>query len=288
MGSRERIGLIGIGLIGSAVAERLARAGFTVLGHDIESDRAEVLGALGGESAADGDAVFASCERVILSLPDDRVAGGILDAARIREEQIIIDTTTGHPAAAERCAASLASKGASYLDATISGNSAQVREGKVLVLVGGSAPAVDRCRDIFGTFAERTIRTGEAGSGARMKLVTNLALGLARAALAEALGFARALGLDPDLSLEALRASAAYSRAMDVKGEKMIRREFAPQARLSQHLKDVRIILDLGEGKGAYLPLSRLHRELLEAAEAAGLGELDNSAIAEVFARRDR
>ena len=116
-----------------------------------------------------------------------------------------------------------------------------------------------------------------------MKLTTNLALGLHRAALAEALAFAGALGLDLDLALTVLRESSSYSRVMDVKGHKMLRRDYTPQARLSQHLKDVRLLLEAGAAAGLELPLSDLHRRLLERAEAAGLGGLDNSAIMEVF-----
>jgi 3-hydroxyisobutyrate dehydrogenase-like beta-hydroxyacid dehydrogenase len=119
-----------------------------------------------------------------------------------------------------------------------------------------------------------------------MKLTTNLALGLHRAVLAEALAFAEAQGLDPALALAVLRESSSYSRAMDLKGRKMLERDFTPQARLSQHLKDVRLMLEAGAETGARLPLSELHRQLLEQAEAAGLGALDNSAIIEVFRRR--
>jgi 3-hydroxyisobutyrate dehydrogenase-like beta-hydroxyacid dehydrogenase len=116
-----------------------------------------------------------------------------------------------------------------------------------------------------------------------MKLVVNLILGLNRAVLAEGLSLAEALGLDPQRVLEILRASAAYSKVMDTKGQKMLTRDYEPQARLSQHLKDVRLILETGGRTGAALPLSLLHRELLERAEAAGLGDADNSAVIEVF-----
>ena len=87
-----------------------------------------------------------------------------------------------------------------------------------------------------------------------MKLVTNLVLGLNRAALAEGLAFAESLGLDPALSLGVMRGSAAYSRIMDTKGERMIHRDFAPEARLSQHLKDVRLIVDIGRQAGCRCP----------------------------------
>ncbi len=119
-----------------------------------------------------------------------------------------------------------------------------------------------------------------------MKLVTNLVLGLNRAALAEGLAFAEATGVDPRAALEVLRGSAAYSRQMDAKGEKMLAGEYAPVARLSQHLKDVQLMLASAAASGLELPLSRTHRELLERAESAGWGNLDNSAIRRVWERR--
>jgi 3-hydroxyisobutyrate dehydrogenase-like beta-hydroxyacid dehydrogenase len=97
--------------------------------------------------------------------------------------------------------------------------------------------------------------------------------------LAEGLVFARALALDGEQTLAILRASMAYSRIMDVKGEKMLLRDFKPQAKLSQHLKDVRLMLAAAAKSGTKLPFSETHRALLEAAEATGLGQLDNSAV---------
>ena len=116
-----------------------------------------------------------------------------------------------------------------------------------------------------------------------MKLVVNLVLGLNRAALAEGLALARWCDLDLGQCLRVLQAGAAYSRVMDTKGRKMIEQDFRPEARLSQHLKDVRLILALAEQVGARTPLSQLHRELLERAEAAGWGQDDNSAVIRLF-----
>jgi 3-hydroxyisobutyrate dehydrogenase-like beta-hydroxyacid dehydrogenase len=121
-----------------------------------------------------------------------------------------------------------------------------------------------------------------------MKLVTNLVLGLNRAALAEGLAFAASIGLDPALSLSVMRGSLAYSSIMDTKGERMIRGDFSPDARLSQHLKDVRLIVDTGHHAGLPMPLSAAHRTVLEEAEAAGYGELDNSAIIKVLEAASR
>jgi 3-hydroxyisobutyrate dehydrogenase-like beta-hydroxyacid dehydrogenase len=112
-----------------------------------------------------------------------------------------------------------------------------------------------------------------------MKLVVNHVMGLNRAALAEGLAFARAMGLDPSRALEVLRAGAAYSRAMDTKGPKMIRGDFTPVARLSQHLKDVRLILRAARRADLRLPLEEWNRRLLERAMDRGGGDMDNSAV---------
>ena len=127
------------------------------------------------------------------------------------------------------------------------------------------------------------MHVGPSGAGARLKLVTNLVLGLNRAALAEGLAFAEAMRLDPRQTLAVLQASAAYSRIMDTKGEKMIGGDFRPVARLSQHLKDVRLMRRAAAEEALPLPLTETHCELLERAEAHGWGELDNSAIIKVL-----
>jgi 3-hydroxyisobutyrate dehydrogenase-like beta-hydroxyacid dehydrogenase len=152
-------------------------------------------------------------------------------------------------------------------------------------MAGGEAEAFAECRPLFDSFAREVFHVGPCGAGATMKLIVNLVLGLNRAALAEGLAFARSLGVDLAETLKVLRAGPAWSRAMDVKGQKMIAGDFEPQARLSQHLKDVRLILAAGRASGAKLPLSELHRQLLESVEQQGLGGADNSAIIKAFER---
>src|SRR5206468_3291821 len=167
--------------------------------------------------------VVGECQRILLSLPDSNVVDQVLDEVEddLRNGQIIVDTTTGDPARAGALGERLGRMGVKFLDATISGSSAQVRAGEVTLMVGGSEAAFKRCRDLFDLFAEHAFRVGPCGSGSTMKLVTNLVLGLNRAALAEGLTFAKALGLDLGQALEVLRKSMAYSAIMDTKGAKM-------------------------------------------------------------------
>lgn len=275
------VGLIGIGLMGSALAERFIGGGLRVVGYDLDPANCRALDRLGGTSVDGAGGVLRLCERVVLSLPDSGVVERVLAEAgdALRPGHVLIDMTTGDPADAAALGARLAARGIEYLDATISGNSDQVRAGEVTVMAGAGPHAFARCRDLFDLFARRSFEVGPWGSGSTMKLVTNLVLGLNRLVLAEGLSFAQALGLDLNHVLEVLRHSKAYSAAMDAKGEKMITGDFRPQAKLSQHLKDVRLILATGAGAGAKLPLSAVHAKLLEMAEMAGYGELDNSAV---------
>jgi 3-hydroxyisobutyrate dehydrogenase-like beta-hydroxyacid dehydrogenase len=277
----EPIGIIGVGLVGTALAERLLAASYRVQAYDL---RPEQVSALSLPLLAP-DEIATHCPRIFLSLPTSPIAAEVIQQIRpaLRPGSIVIDTTTGAPADSERAAALLQKAGMEYLDATIGGSSRQIRQGESIVLCGGQEHAFTSCTDLFTVCFRKAFHLGPAGSGARMKLVMNLVLGLHRAVLAEGLCFAQATGIDPARALEVLQQSPAYSTVMDTKGRKMIEENFHPEARLSQHLKDVRLILASGHAHGAKLPLSTVHRELLETAERMGFGGLDNSAVIKAF-----
>lgn len=282
----HRVGVIGLGLMGTAMAERLLEHGYEVRVWNRTRAKAEPLLARGARWS---DQPLAEGGRVIVSLYTTDTVVEVLEAMRAGAGPglVVVDTTTGEPGATETLGRRLAEWGWCYLDAPISGSSQQTRDGEATVLVGGERAAFEENADLWRALGRRVYHVGPNGSGARMKLITNLVLGLNRAVLAEGLAFAEALGVSPGAALEVLAGSNAYSKAIDVKGRKMVERDYAVQARLSQHLKDVRLMLGAAQAAGLALPLTDTHRRLMEAAEARGLGELDNSAILEVLRRPD-
>jgi 3-hydroxyisobutyrate dehydrogenase-like beta-hydroxyacid dehydrogenase len=149
--------------------------------------------------------------------------------------------------------------------------------------VGGDAETFTRCRPILDALSRRLRHVGPNGAGARAKLVVNLILGLNRLALAEGLLFGLRQGLDGTALLTLLKESSAYSRAMDIKGDRMVEGRFEPEGKLAQHLKDVELMLEVGHAAGAPLLATALHRQLLLAGVARGLGEQDNAAIITVL-----
>lgn len=281
----EPIGLIGLGLMGTALAERLLEHGHPVMVWNRTRSKADPLIALGARWS---DNPLIDCRRVLVSLYDSAAVEAVLDPLLpgAPAGRVILDTTTGDPESTAALGSRCADRGLQYLDAPISGSSEQTRRGDVTLFVGGDRATFESCADLWSILGRRALHVGQCGSAARMKLITNLVLGLNRAALAEGLAFAEALGVDPAAALEALKNCNAYSRAMDVKGEKMVSRDYTLQARLSQHLKDVRLILDAASGAGLTLPLADAHRRLMEHAERMGLGDQDNSAVLEALRRR--
>jgi 3-hydroxyisobutyrate dehydrogenase-like beta-hydroxyacid dehydrogenase len=289
----DHIGLIGIGLVGSAMAERLVADRFNVVGFDIEKAKCKQLERLGGATVNNPAHVAEQADRIILSLPDSDAVlqvvegpGGILKAKKLPE--YIIDTTTGEPDKTAELAERLAKQDIHFLDAPFSGSSRQVRDKEVVFMVGGEKAAYEGCMDIFKTLGAKVFYLGASGNGSKAKLAGNLILGLNRLALAEGLVFAAKLGLEPREFLELLKVTPAYSAAMNVKGKKMLEGDFTPQARLRQHHKDVSIILKYAEHLQQDLPLSKTHLEILEKAIAAGDGELDNSAVIREIQRRGK
>jgi 3-hydroxyisobutyrate dehydrogenase-like beta-hydroxyacid dehydrogenase len=279
------IGVIGIGLMGNAIGERLLSCGYPVVVHNRTRDKAASLEELG---AVWSDHPLKVCDRIIISLYTTEVVESVLQEMNgdLRPGKVLVDTTTGDPQRTAALGASLARRGVRYLEAPISGSSEQTRRHLSTAMVGGAKEDFAECRDLLECIAAKTFFVGPWGNAVRMKLVTNLVLGLNRAVLAEGLVFAKAIGLSPESALDVLLNSPAYSRTMDAKGPKMVAGDFSPQAKLSQHIKDVELMLEEAARGGTSLPLSQVHFQLLERAEADGLGELDNSAV--IHAIQDR
>lgn len=282
MPSPETVGLVGTGLFGTALAERLLADGYPLLVYNRTPSKAEPLLARGATWCENP---LAHCRRVVFSLFTTDQVEQVFEQMNSRPLQgrIVIDTSTSDPQQTVALGNRLARHGIEYLEAPFSGSSEQARNHQATAIVAGDRSAFASCRDLWECLAAKTFFVGNWGNAAKMKLVTNLVLGLNRAVLAEGLVFAEATGLGMDDALRVLLNSPAYSRTMDAKGPKMVDQEFTPQARLSQHIKDVRLMLEEAARGGASLPISAVHLTLLEQAEAAGLGELDNSAIIRVI-----
>lgn len=279
---RQAIGIIGLGLLGTALAERLLETGYRVVVYNRTRSKANPLIALG---AIWSDNPFAKCHRVIVSLYTSKVVAKVLVKLEngLQPGQILMDTTTGEPSETAALGKWLERRKVRYLETPIAASSEQTRRGEAVAIVGGPRETLQACRDLVDAIAAKSFYVGSWGSAAKMKLVNNLILGLNRAATAEGLAFAKAIGLTPSETLGFLMESNAYSIAMKTKGEKMVQRDFTTQAKLSQHLKDVRIIQQEALKTGIQLPFSSLHAETLTRLEAAGFGEQDNSAIIRLF-----
>jgi 3-hydroxyisobutyrate dehydrogenase-like beta-hydroxyacid dehydrogenase len=279
--NKKKIGLIGLGLVGSAVSDRLIGSGFEVAGYDVRADAPDGLTICSGPGE-----VLSLCERVILCLPTSEVVAEVVNESRehFRSGQIVIDTGTGSPKQMEQIHNDLKGQGVCYLEATIAGSSHLLRNKKAPLFTAGDKSIIDEQRDLFNSLTEKSFYLGAFGKASRFKLVHNLLIGLNRAVLAEGLQFAESLGFDSQESLSILKETTASSGVMYTKGERMVVRDYEePQALLSQHMKDVKLILAESEKSGAIVPLSALHKELLEAVEMMGLGSVDNSAIMEAF-----
>ncbi len=270
--------VVGLGLMGTAIAGRLLDAGCDVRVWNRSPARADPLLARG---ACWTDDPLGECHLVVVSLYDGAAVRAVMAPwlARSAPGRVVVDTSTVDPATTESLAGTARARGLAWLDAPISGSSVQTARGEATVLIGGPAEDVAALGALWEILGGHWHHVGPTGSASRMKLVTNLVLGLNRAALAEGLVLADVLGIDAQAALDVLRDSPAASRQMETKGPKMVAGDFSVQARLGQHLKDVDLILEAAADAGVTLTLATAHRALLEAAVAAGLGDLDNSAI---------
>jgi 3-hydroxyisobutyrate dehydrogenase-like beta-hydroxyacid dehydrogenase len=287
------VGLVGVGLMGTAFAHRLRGAGLPVVGFDVDPARLDGLAAIGGERVTSIAEVTRRCATILVVVFSAEQAEGALDeiAAAVRAEadgrgRAVVLSITCDPERTIALAHRAAAAGLRFIEAPVSGTSDQVLHGDGVGLIGGDVPADAQLTAMFDALMPRRFHVGKIGDGAKAKLAVNLILNVNRLALAEGLVLAERMGLDVKTFFEIARGSAAYSQVMDTKGGKMVTRDFTPHGRAAQALKDVRLMLAQAARAGQELPGCEVAAALLESCVRHGEGEKDSTVIVEDIRRR--
>lgn len=278
MTKNKTVGIFGLGLIGTALAERLLAAGHEVVGYDVDEARGALLQELGGTPAVP-EAIWQS--DIILSavFSTDQLAD-IIAAAPDVTDVVLVTMSTCDPDQIAELADTARKRSIVLVEAPVSGTSLQVRQGTALLLLAGDPAGLDAFERVADAISPNRERVGEIGNGNKTKLAINCVLGLNRAAVAEGLVFAEALDLDPAKFLQTALRSAARSDVMAAKGPMMVARDFTPLGRVAQSQKDFKLIREIAARKGhGNMPMVNRYLEVMENAEQAGDSDLDNSAV---------
>ncbi len=285
------VGVVGLGLMGTAIVKRLAGARFDVIGYDIDAQkRARIVGA--GAAAVDAlSAIGERCATIMLAVFDTAQVETVVEKllserAKASPRLTFICTSTCDPDRVAALAARIADR-ADFIEMPVSGTSGQVASGQGVGLVAGERAAIESAAAVLDAICPNRQYLGAAGNGGKAKLAVNLVLGLNRGALAEGLVFAQQMGLDPVTFIDVLRNSAAYSQVMDIKGDMMARREFTqPVSRVDQSFKDFSLMLEYAKTLGQELPFAQIYADLLRDCIGHGEAQWDNAAILAAIARR--
>lgn len=279
------VGVVGLGIMGSAMAGHLLGAGFAVTGADLDPAAVADLAALGGRPARDATEVAAHADVVLTSLPTPEAVLEVCRqlASAARPGTVVVETSTLSLAAKLEGEALLAAAGVVLLDCPISGTGAQALERDLVVLGSGDEDALDRVHHVLGAFARSVRHVGPFGHGTTMKLVANLLVAIHNASTAEAFALGTAAGLDPAQLFEVVREGAGGSVIFDKRGPLMVARSYRPAtARVSMFLKDVSLVQDLAASVGVATPTLDATLPLYAKAAAAGWADADAAALLEV------
>jgi 2-hydroxy-3-oxopropionate reductase len=280
-----RVGFIGLGIMGRPMAGRLLSAGLslTVASRSLAPD--DEIVAAGAAWAASPAEVAAGCDVVITMLPDtpdviDVLLGEGGVAAALRPGALVIDMSTITPGATRTIADTLASRQVMMLDAPVSGGEAGAIGGTLSIMVGGPEEAFGRARPLFEVMGKNVVHVGPAGAGQVAKACNQLIVAATIEAVAEALNLAARAGVDPAIVRAAMTGGFADSRVLQVHGQRMLDRAFAPGFRARMHRKDARIVLDAAGQCGSPVPAFEVVAAQLDRlVDEAGSGNLDHSAL---------
>jgi 2-hydroxy-3-oxopropionate reductase len=280
----EKIGFIGLGIMGKPMARNLMEAGYELTVYNRSREKVDELAEEGAEAAGSPREVAEQSDVIITMLPDspevrEIVAGedGVFEG--IKEGSLLIDMSTISPVVTEELLADAGKKGVGMLDAPVSGGETGAIDGALSIMVGGSEEDFERARPIFNVLGQTVVLVGEAGAGQVVKACNQIVVALVIEAVSEALVLGSKAGVAPEKIIEVLSGGLAGSKVMEAKKSFFLEHDFEPGFRVKLHHKDLGIALAAGREYGVALPVTALVSQMLEALKAKGSGDRDHSAI---------
>jgi 3-hydroxyisobutyrate dehydrogenase-like beta-hydroxyacid dehydrogenase len=279
-----RVAFLGLGIMGSRMAANLARAGFelTVWNRTAATAEAFAAGHRATAAATPADAADGT-EIVITMLVDGPQVEEVLTAAAPGAGTLCVDCSTIGPAATRAIAARLAERGASMLDAPVTGSAPRAEDGTLTIMAGGSAEDFERARPVLEAMGKLIVHAGPLGHGQMVKVINNAVAATNTATVGQALLVAARAGVDLDALVQVMGAGSGGSTMLELKAGPMREHDYTTLFKLEHMLKDVRLCLEEGQAAGVSFPFAALTREILSAGMGRGLGDADFAAMMEVL-----
>ena len=285
----QRVGFIGVGLMGSQMSRKILEAGYPLTVWNRKKEKGGTLISAGAKWADSPKAVAQVSEVVITMVTDSSASeevicgkDGVLEGAH--PGMVLVDMGSIAPEMSRSIAQRANAKGIPMLDAPVTGNPKVAAEGKLGIMVGGPKQAFEACLPIFSKMGIKIIHVGEEnGKGTTLKLINNLIMGVAIEAVAEALVLAVKAEIDPRKVLEITSVGGARTGAMETRGSRMIQHDFSPHFSANNMHKDLSGALKLAEEVGVSLPATSISREMLRAAKSQGKGDMDSCVVMTVI-----
>ena len=280
----ERVGFIGLGIMGRPMARHLLDAGFSLAVHSRSPAPVDELAAAGATRCENAEEVAEASDIVVTMLPDTPDVETVLLGERgvsagIRRGSLVVDMSTIDPIATRKIAATFADAGVGMVDAPVSGGEKGAIEGTLSIMIGGREEDVARAMPLFEAMGSTIVRVGDSGAGQVAKACNQLVVASTIQAVAEALALATRAGVDPAKVREALLGGFAGSKILEIHGQRMIDRSFTPGFRARLHLKDAGIVRSTAAEVGSPTPSFAVVADALATLVENGGGELDHSAL---------
>jgi len=284
------VGVVGLGIMGSGMADNLLRAGFDVVVHNRTAARMEPLAASGARTASDPAELAASCDVVLTCVSDtpdvEEVVLGERGVVRgARPGTLVVDASTIAPAATRRIAGELAAAGVRFLDAPVSGGSEGAAQGTLSIMVGGAAEDLEVARPVLEAIGRTVTHVGPVGAGQTCKLVNQVLVVVTMLGVSEALLLADAGGLDLSTTIAAVQGGAAGSWMLASRGPQVAARDWRPGFTIDLQQKDLRLVLEAADELGVPLLATSMVFQLYRSLQQAGLGGEGNHALAKAVER---
>ncbi len=280
----QKVGYIGLGLMGKSIARNILKAGFPLVVHNRSRAAVDELVSEGARSASSPAEVAGLVDVVFTNLPDspdvEKVAlekKGIIEGAH--DGLVFIDNSTIKPAVARLIAERLDAKGVACLDAPVSGGDIGARDGTLTIMVGGPAEALQRVLPVLQATGKTITHVGDAGAGQIAKAANQIMVAAQMVAMGELLVFAQKSGADPQKVVQAIRGGAAQCWALDKKPERLFKGNRSPGFKAYMQAKDLNIVLETARQYGVSMPSAAIHAQLFNAMLQMDMGQLDNSAV---------